>query len=168
MNASETMKKIIELQDIIKSNPMEDKEDIRKYYKDIMKMIYDYKMIGRIYDYYAEDMEFYRDRRSYSKNVEDFLNEIMRFTAAFPDLTANIEDTVVCRDGDGWKIAARINFRGTNLGKSYMGPATGKNLGENSLAIHFSYLKKIDGQWKIHRVIQANGLEHIENTMSYK
>ena len=35
----------------IGSNPFNDKEDLREFIKDYTKLIYDYKMIGLLYDY---------------------------------------------------------------------------------------------------------------------
>lgn len=166
MTATEKMNLIYDLTRKIQSNPLADKEDVRSFYLDVMKLVVDYKMIGRIYDFCAEDLDYYRDRRMYTRGVDYLVNETMAFTAAFPDVVADIEDTIVCKDGDGWKICGRMRFRGTNLGASYMGPPTGKSLGEGGLAIHFVYLKPVDGRLKVWKMICANSAEWIQRTLT--
>lgn len=166
MTASQTMNTIMELTDKINSNPMCDKEDIRSFYKDVMKLVVDYKMIGRIYDYCADDLEYYRDRRTYTRGVEPLVAEVMDFTAAFPDVVADIEDTIVCKDGEGYKICGRMRFRGTNLGNSYMGAPTGKSIGEGGLAMHFVYMSKKNGKWCINKMICANSAEWMQKVLT--
>ena len=166
MTASETMNAILVLQDKINQNPLEDKEDVRTYYKDIVKLILDNKMIGRVYDYFSRDLYYQRDRAHLTIGMKELAEEVTAFTAAFPDSYADIEDTIVCKDSDGWKICSRMRFKGTNLGASYMGPPTGKSLGEGGLAIHFVYLKPVDGRLKVWKMICTNSAEWIQRTLT--
>ncbi len=160
------MNGILALQDKINQNPLENKEDVRTYYKDIVKLILDDKMIGRVYDYFSRDLYYQRDRARLTIGVKEVVEEVTAFTAAFPDVVADMEDTIVCKDGDGWKICGRMRFRGTNLGVSHKGPATGKSLGDGGLAIHFVYLKPVNGRLKVWKMICTNSAEWIERTLT--
>ena len=163
MNATELMNSIIDLQEKVKANPIANKEDMRTFYKDLVKLILDNKMIGRIYDYFTPELVWYSDRARLTVGVEQLIEDVGDFTAAFPDVVADMEDTIVCPDGDGYRIAARMRLRGTNTGLSSFGAPTGKGIGEGGMAIHFIYLRKeADGQWRVHKLITCSSAEWLD------
>ncbi len=167
MTASQKMAKIAEITAKIKANPMANKEDVRTCYKDIMELVVDYKMIGNIYDFVNNDVDYYRGNRTYTKGVEQLVTEVMAFTTAFPDVIVEVEDTVVAEDGTGgYKICARLRFRGTNGGASYVGAPTGKSLEEGGLSLHFIYISKVNDKWGAYKLMFADSTEWIEKTMT--
>ncbi len=167
MTASQKMAKIAEITAKIKANPMANKEDIRTFYKDVMELVVDYKMPGNLYDFVHNDVDYYRGNRTYTKGVEPFVTEVVAFLSAFPDVVADIEDTIVKADETGgYKLCARIRFRGTNGGASYVGAPTGKSLEEGGLSLHFIYISKVNDKWGAHKLMFADSTEWIEKTMT--
>lgn len=129
---------------------IKDKEDARQYIRNMTALIYDYKMLGMIYDFYAEDCEVYKEDCSKLVGPDAFFKRVAVFAAAFPDLKADVENIIVNKENDeSYKVFRRLRYKGTNTGLSKYGPATGKSLQDKALNLTLMYLKKINGEWKI-------------------
>ena len=125
-------------------------DDVRQFIADITKLIYDYKMIGRIYDFYSEDVEYHKQNKVVFTNVEDVVRNVAAFSAAFPNLKTRIENIIVYKvDEDFYKVSKRLRYWGNNYGVSKYGPPTGKSLANKCLSMSLIHLKRIEGQWKI-------------------
>lgn len=125
-------------------------DDARKYIYNITKIIYDYKMIGKIHDFYSESAEYHKQDKTVFASLEDVVHNVGEFCAAFPNLTTSIESIIIFKENDDfYKASRRLRYRGNNYGKSRFGPPTGKSLANNCLGMSMLYLKKLDGQWKI-------------------
>lgn len=151
------MDKVDELSERVYNAQMKNVEEARQYIKDITALIYDYKMTGMIYDFYADDVEIFKqDCRKFTSS-DEFFKDVITFEAAFPDLIADIENVIINKAGDDcYKVYRRLRFRGTNTGLSKYGTATGKILGDNCLNLTVMYLKKINGKWKITMAIDSD------------
>lgn len=152
----------------ISSNELRNLEDAKAYITDITTLIYDYKMIGKIYDYYAEHVEYYKQNKVVFTNVEDVVRNVAEFCAAFPNLTTKMEHLIAYKvDDNFFKISKRLRYHGNNYGCSKFGPPTGKSLDDNCLSMSQLHLKRIDNQWKI--VFEINNdseawLEKVQTT----
>lgn len=161
------MDKVDELSERVYHAQMKDVEEARQYVKDITALIYDYKMTGMIYDFYADDVEIFKqDCRKFS-SPDEFFKDVITFEAAFPDLTADIENVIVNKAGDDfYKVFRRLRYRGTNTGLSKYGPSTGKSLGNNCLNLTLMYLKKIDDKWKITMAVDSDSEDWIREVQT--
>lgn len=125
-------------------------DDVRAFISNNTKLIYDYKMIGRIYDLYTEDVEYHKQNKVIFTNIEDVVRSVADLCAAFPNLKTNIENIIVYKVSDDfYKVSKRLHYWGNNYGHSKFGPPTGKSLANNCLSMSILHLKKIDGKWKI-------------------
>ncbi len=144
------MDKVDELTNIVYNLEIKGKEDARVFIRALTGLIYDYKMFGMIYDFYTEDVEYYKQNRIQFNSSDEYVRQVIDFTAAFPNLKADIENIIVYKVSDDYyKIFRRLRYKGENLGFSKFGPATGKSLEDKCLNLTLLHLKRINGNWKI-------------------
>lgn len=144
------MDKVDELTEIVYHKDICNKEDARLFIRALTGLIYDYKMIGMIYDFYTENVEYYKQNRIQFESSDELVRQVINFTAAFPNLKADIENIIVYKvNDDYYKIFRRLRYKGNNLGFSQYGPATGRSLENGCLNLSLLHLKRIEGQWKI-------------------
>lgn len=125
-------------------------DDVRQFICDVTKLIYDYKMIGRIYDFYDVNVEYHKQNKVIFSSIEDVVRSVADLLAAFPNLRTNIENVIVYKVSDDfYKVSKRLHYWGNNYGPSKYGPPTGKSLANNCLSMSLLHLKRIDGCWKI-------------------
>lgn len=142
-------------------------DDVRAFLTLLTKLVYDYKMIGKLYEYYAPDVEYHKQNKVVFKNIEDVVRNVAEFCAAFPNLRTNIEHIIVYKQDDGfYKASKRLHYWGNNYGVSKYGPPTGKSLANNCLSMSLLYLKKIDGKWKITFEINSDSEEWLEEVQT--
>lgn len=138
------------LTDMVYSAQMRDKEEVRAFIRNLTRLVYDYKMIGMLYDFYLEDVAYHKQSRISFSGSDEVVGQVLGFAAAFPDLRADIENIIVHKESETfYKVFRRLRYRGTNTGFSKFGPATGKSLGDNCLNLSLLHLKRVDGAWKI-------------------
>lgn len=125
-------------------------DDVKKFIHNLTKLIYDYKMIGKIYDFYIKDVEYHKQNKVLFRDVEDVVRDVATFLAAFPNIKTNIESIIVAKESDEfYKVSKRLHYWGNNYGIGKFGVATGKSLSNNCLSMSIIHLKFINGQWKI-------------------
>lgn len=141
--------KIEELMAAVDNCKFEDKEEVRSFVANLTKLVYDYKMMGKLYDFYLEDVEYHKQNRRRIHGVEELVHEVLNLCAEFPDLSTDIENIIVYKaDDDFYKIFRRLRYKGTNSGYSKYGPPTGKSLEDKCLNLSLMHLKKVEGNWK--------------------
>jgi predicted ester cyclase len=166
MIADINMDRIEELSEAIEAIELKNVKEVEAFVRNYTTLIWDYKMIGKIYDYYQPDIEVIREDRILIKGVDKVVEDVTILLAAFPDMKVDIENVIVSgNQEEGYKIFRRMRYKGTNKGYSRFGPPTGKSLGNNCLALSMFYLKKIDGAWKITSEMDMRSTEWIEETL---
>ncbi len=140
--------------------------DVKEYISLVTELIYDQKMIGKVYDYYADDADVVLQSRINLKGPDEVSYDIMQFCTAFPDLRAEVRNIIVQQDEKGFKAFRRVNFSGTNTGTSIYGPPTGKSLGDECLCMSYMKLREVDGSWKISQEITNNSERQIRQTLT--
>lgn len=159
------MDRIDEMSQMVYNAQMKDKDEVRRFVRNLTSLVYDYKMIGLIYDFYLENVEYHKQSRISFSCSDDLVQQIISFTAAFPDLRADIENLIVYKVSDDfYKIFRRLRYRGTNTGFSQYGPPTGKSLGDNALNLSLFHLKKVEGSWKIVFEVNSDSEDWIRRT----
>lgn len=125
-------------------------DDVRNFIYNLTKLVYDYKMIGKIYDFYSKDVEYHKQNKVLFHDIEDVVRDVAAFEAAFPNLKTNIESIIVYKvDNDFYKVSKRLHYWGNNYGIGKYGVATGKSLANNCMSMSIIHLKRIKGEWKI-------------------
>ncbi|MBN2222028.1 MAG: hypothetical protein JW708_07415, partial [Vallitaleaceae bacterium] len=112
----------------------QNKEEVRDFIRNLTKLVYDYKMIGKLYEFYKEDVEYYKQNQIQLFGIEEVVLQIIGFCAEFPDVQADIENIIVYQvDASYYKVFRRLRYKGTNLGYSKYGAPTGKSLEDKCL-----------------------------------
>ena len=157
--------RIIQISKKLENYDITGRDDAREFVSLVTELIYDYKMIGKIYDFYTEDAKMILQSRVYLIGPDDISKEITKFCTAFPDLKADIKKIITAEDDDGYKFFRRLNFIGTNKGTSEYGPPTGKSLGLDCLCMSYLRIRKFNGSWKIYEEITNNSEGLIRRTL---
>lgn len=125
-------------------------DDVRQFVRDFTSLVWDYKIIGAVYRLYPEHVEYHKQNRIELTSADEIAKQVLGFTAEFPDLRADVEHVIVYKVSDDFfKVFRRLRFKGTNLGFSAQGPATGRSLEDKCLNLSLFHLKRIDGRWQI-------------------
>lgn len=155
MTCDRKMDDIWRMEPIVTSPSLESAEDVRTFIRCLTTLIYDYKMVGLIYQLYDENVEYHKQSGIRLFSPDEIARQITDFTAAFPNLHAEIDNIIVYRESEvSWKVFRRIRFQGNNTAPTSFGPATGKSLGDRCFNLTMLYLRQVQGQWKI--VFEAN------------
>ncbi len=150
MNADEKIDAIRKLNKAIDEADIKDKEDVREYVKNITSIIWDYKIIGKVYEIYPENVDYYKENCIEFHTNDDVAKQILGFTSEFPDVIADIEHIIVYKvNDDFYKVFRRLRYKGTNTGYTKYGAPTGRSLEDKCLNLSLFHLKRIDGEWKI-------------------
>lgn len=145
---------------------MKTNDEVREFIAALTKLIYDYKMLGKIYDFYPENLEYYKQNKVVFTNVEEVVREVSQFLAAFPNLTTSIENIIIYKvKDDFYKISRRLFYMGNNYGYSKFGPPTGRSLEKNCLNQSLLHLKKTANEWKITLEINNDSELWLEEVM---
>ncbi len=155
------------LNDCVDHAELNTNEDVRQFICNITRLIYDYKMIGRIYDFYDANVEYHKQNKVVFDNIEDVVRSVADLTAAFPNLRTNIENVIVYKVSDDfYKVSKRLHYWGNNYGASKYGPPTGKSLANNCLSMSLIHLKRVDGCWKITFEINSDSEAWLEEVQT--
>lgn len=133
-------------------NPdLKTREDADQFYRDWTDVVWNYKMSGKLFDYYPREIHVHRENGNDRHDVREIVKEVLALQAAFPDLKVRVEATVVVGDEEhGYQIWGRRYFNGTNLGYSKYGAPTGGELeDEKCMSLDMIKLEKINGRWQI-------------------
>ncbi len=129
---------------------LSNRDQVEDFVRNFTALTYDHCMFGLMHDYYVHDVEVLRENALRLRGVEEVIADRQALLAAYPDLKTDVQQVIVAPDTKGgYKVFRRMYLSGTNTGPSKMGPATGEELGANSLCLSMFYLSKIDGSWRI-------------------
>lgn len=128
-------------------------EEVSRLFKEYTLLVWDYKLVGKIYDFYTEDAIMHVEDGKTVVGFEQVVADTLAFTAAVPDNESWFVD--IFAEGDeenGYRFIQATRCVGTSLGRSALGEATGRSLsegGRDSIGLCECLVKKIDGRWKI-------------------
>ena len=57
------MDDIDRLRDAVYHAELKDAEEVRSFVRNLTKLVYDYKMVGMLYDFYTPGVEYYKQKR---------------------------------------------------------------------------------------------------------
>ena len=150
MRSMEDRRKI---EEYVYSCMLQTPEEVARLYKEYTLLIWDYKMVGAISQFYDESTVIHRigehnDRQGVAETIAATMSEL----AAYPDLVTNfVEIFAEGNAEDGYYFAQVTYDEGTNTGFSEDGPPTGHRLTERGPCLSFCQcrVQKCDGRWKI-------------------
>lgn len=126
-------------------------EEVAEFFIHYTAVIWDFKMVGTIYDVYSDDITVHREGGSDIVSIDHVISDTLAMLAAFSDLKIVFYNIFAVRDQDeGYRFGQAVYFEGTNDGYSKFGPPTGRKLTkENCQGLCECIVKKVDGRWKI-------------------
>lgn len=150
LNSDRNSDEIQRLQTAVDNPVLTTCDDVRQFVRDFTSLIWDYKIVGEVYRLYPSEIEYHKQNRKDLHTSDEIAREVLDFTAAFPDLRADIEHIIVYKvDDTFYKVFRRLRYRGTNSGFSRYGPPTHRSLGDGCLNLSLFHLKCMDGTWTI-------------------
>ncbi len=130
---------------------VKDRDEAVEYARALTKLIFDYKMVGLIYEYYADNIVYKTADGRKITNKEDVTKEALSWISAFTDFSINIVETFASGDFESeFKAYQRYYCTGTNDGPSIYGAPTYKKIDESNCAGESLFVfRKLDGRWKV-------------------
>jgi predicted ester cyclase len=154
------------LEDAIEKLEINDKEDVKEFFKLYTSLVWNYKMPGYLLDYYAEDIKVQTANWETINGAKAMMTYALDFMAAFPDLSVNLDDIIVHGDNqNGYKVFRRLYFDGSNIGVNKYGKSTGKSLDGDCLCLSMIDFKQVHGEWWITDEKFINSDEYIKSAM---
>lgn len=134
----------------IKSIAIIDEKSITSYLCKYTELIYNYKMLGSLYDIYADEAIVYRENGDKLIGPHEIVKDAIVFNATFPDSQITMTDSFAVKVDDTYKVWRNYYITGTCLGCSKYGEATGKNLGEKKcIVLSMATMKLINNRYRI-------------------
>ena len=139
------------LREIVENPDFKTAQDVEIFFTALTKYIWEHKMIGKIYDFYTDDIIIYKENDENLNGVEFEFQYTKEFISAFPDLKVTFLCMMAEKTGEEeFKFVQVTHLDATSTGPTSAGPATGKKLNySNQLDICECLLKKVNGQWRI-------------------
>ncbi len=151
-NSTKILQERAKLEELLeKYADVKNREDAVEYTKVLMTLIFNFKMVGYVYEYYADDITYITADARTINSPEGIAVENMAWIAAFTDFKIDIEEGFASGDFENeFKSYIRYYCTGTNNGPSIYGRPTFKKL-ENKDYIGESLFtfRKVDDKWKI-------------------
>lgn len=128
-------------------------EEVARLFKEYTLLIWDFKLLGRIYDFYSDDAVMYVEDGETVVGVAEVVANTLAFTAAVPDNESWFID--IFAEGspeEGYYFLQSTRCVGTSLGYSTEGPGTGRALsegGRDCIGLCECHVERVDGKWKI-------------------
>ena len=156
-------------EEFIENCRFETPDEVARLFKEYTKVIWDHKMVGRIYDFYGDDCVIHREGGTDITGIQNVFSGTLSFMASFPDLKFNFVD--IFAEGnpdDGYRFGQAVYYEGTNTGYSSYGPPTGNKINQEvpCLALCECLVKKIEGRWKIVEEWLVRSSRAMEETMT--
>jgi hypothetical protein len=152
MTIEEMLKERDQLVEYVNICKLKTPAEVAKLFEDYTRTIWDFKLVGRINDFYCDDIIINREGGSDLVGAKQVFRDTLHLMAAFPDLKLKFIDIFAeGNEEDGYNFGQAIYFDGTNTGYSKYGPPTGKSLtdGEVCLGLCECRVEKVNGRWKI-------------------
>ena len=128
-------------------------EEVARLFKEYTLLVWDYKLVGRIYDFYTDNAIMYVEDGKTVVGVEQVVADTLAFTSSVPDNESWFID--IFAEGnpeDGYYFLQSTRCVGTSLGPSGSGAPTGRSLsegGRDCIGLCECHVEKVNGEWKI-------------------
>lgn len=150
---TEEMKIKKEYEEFVENCQLNMPEEVAELFEKYTRLIWQYKCVGRIYDFYCDITTCYGENGRVSKGADGVVAGTLSFLKAFPDRKCVFVDIFAEGDAEnGYHFGQTTRFHATNTGYTKYGPPTGKNLengDEHCVSICECEVRKVEGRWRI-------------------
>ncbi len=139
------------LEHIVDNCKFETAEQVCELFEALTHLIWKYKQVGRIYDFYYDGMRIHHQGDSDIIGVDKVVQDTLACLAAFPDMefifyhiygTGNPEE--------GFRFGQAVHFKGTFNGISKYGLGAGAAFEPHECVdVCECLIKKVDGRWRV-------------------
>jgi len=167
MLAEKRAEEVNKLKEIVENPDFKVTADVEIFFEAYTKYIWDYKMVGAIYDCYCDNIEIKLENGENLVGIEAEVRSTLTLLNAFPDLRISFIDIFAHKVAeDEFQFVQITHLDATSLGPSRLGPPTGKKLTyDNMMEMCECLVKKVNGQWKIVDEWVSNSNKRIDSVM---
>lgn len=139
------------LEAIVDNCRFETPEQVTELFEAYTHLIWKYKQVGRIYDFYYDGMMIHREGGNDLIGVDKVVQDTLACLAAFPDMEFKFYDIRgVGNPEEGFRFGQAVHFKGTFLGVSQYGQGTGAAFESHECVdVCECLIKKVDGRWRV-------------------
>lgn len=151
MSKADLVKERRRLEYIVDNCKFETPEQVTELFEAYTHLIWKYKQVGRIYDFYYDGMMIHREGGNDLIGVDKVVQDTLACLAAFPDMEFKFYDIHgTGNPEDGFRFGQAVYFKGTFNGISKYGLGTGASFEPNECVdICECLVKKVDGKWRV-------------------
>ncbi|PFT49826.1 hypothetical protein [Priestia megaterium] len=151
MNVDKIVSERKRLEYIVDNCQFETAEQVCELFEAYTHLIWKYKQVGRIYDFYYDDMIIHREGGNDLIGIDKVVQDTLACLAAFPDMEFKFYGIHgVGNPEDGFRFGQAVHFAGTNTGISKYGRGDGSSLPPHECVdLCECLIKKIDGRWRV-------------------
>ena len=134
----------------ILTEPNDGKFDPEYFIKRALHEIWNWRLLNKVRDYYAETAHIMAASRRQMQGHNDYQTYVLSLLSPFPDLAITIEHC--CYVGDeqaGYRTATRWRMRGTHTGFGIYGEPTGNQISILGVSHHLIQGGKIQHEWTL-------------------
>ncbi|HJB56429.1 MAG TPA: hypothetical protein H9714_02645 [Candidatus Flavonifractor intestinipullorum] len=139
------------LEYIVDHCKFETPEQVTELFEAYTHLIWKYKQVGRIYDFYYDGMMIHREGNNDLIGVDQVVKDTLACLAAFPDMEFKFYDIHgTGNPEEGFRFGQAVYFKGTFLGVSKYGQGTGAAFApDECVDICECLVKRVDGKWRV-------------------
>ena len=139
------------LEYIVDHCKFETPEQVTELFEAYTHLIWKYKQVGRIYDFYYDGMMIHREGNNDLIGVDQVVKDTLARLAAFPDMEFKFYDIHgTGNPEEGFRFGQAVYFKGTFLGVSKYGQGTGAAFApDECVDICECLVKRVDGKWRV-------------------
>lgn len=151
MGKSSSVKTRKELEYIVDHCKFETAEQVCQLFEAYTHLIWKYKQVGRIYDFYYDGMMIHREGDNDLIGVEKVVQDTLACLAAFPDMEFMFYDIYgTGSPEEGFRFGQAVYFKGTFQGISRYGLGDGAAFAPHECVdVCQCLVKKVDGRWRV-------------------
>ncbi|PFI59474.1 hypothetical protein COI68_27205 [Priestia megaterium] len=151
MNVDKIVSERKRLEYIVDNCQFETAEQVCELFEAYTHLIWKYKQVGRIYDFYYDDMIIHREGGNDLIGIDKVVQDTLACLAAFPDMEFKFYGIHgVGNPEDGFRFGQAVHFAGTNTGISKYGRGDGSSLPPHECVdLCECLIKKVDGRWRV-------------------
>ncbi|WP_408008287.1 hypothetical protein ACJROX_27065 [Pseudalkalibacillus sp. A8] len=151
MNVDKIVNERQKLEYIVDNCKFETVEQVCELFEAYTHLIWKYKQVGRIYDFYYDDMIIHREGGNDLVGVDQVVQDTLACLAAFPDMEFKFYGIHgVGNPEEGFRFGQAVHFSGTHNGISKYGLGNGESLPPHECVdLCECLIKKVDGRWRV-------------------
>ncbi len=151
MNVDKTIAERERLEAIVDNCKFEKPEQVAELFEAYSHLIWKYHQVGRIYDYYYDNMIIHREGGDDLVGLDKVVEDTLAYMAAFPDTEFIFKDIwCVGNPEDGFRFGQSVYFKGTHTGPGKYGPGNGEAFEAHEMIdLCQCNLQFVDGRWRV-------------------